>query len=950
MWLGIDFGNCYSKAAFFWDQKLELVGDPLRPNPNDSSGCYRYDSFLPSSVFITEHGEILVGHAAENTRVMNPLRYRAEFKRDLGSPVPYTLGNVSMLPEELVTEVLKKLKGEAEKVAERRGEKSLTDVVITVPATWGDYKRNLMQEAAEKAGFSQIQLLEEPVAVAIYYSRHAQANNGDVILVYDLGRETFDATLMQKQASGYQLLGIHKGLSLLGGTDFDHQIYQQFKSQCSSELRQQLESKEAWLARAIVANLCRDLKHQLSEKKEATIYIPIGLGEMEAFELTREAFNEMISPLIDETLDCCNYLLKSEGIYSNQVNQVLLSGGSCRIPYIQERIKQQFNCSVIKVDEPELAICSGAAIYGNIIIEENKNLIGVKTMKLGIDFGTCYSSAALLIDGVLRPAKEPLRPLESCFPSSVCVTKKGEVVISQAAENQRRLNPQGYKSHFKRDLETDIPYFLGEQQLRFMPEELVTIMLAGLKKEAEKIINTSLDSAVITVPATYLINKKRLMEQAAKKAGFSEVTMLEEPVAAAIYYSQKGTRGHQVNEGDILLVYDLGGGTFDAALIQKKGSSYELLCQPVGDKQCGGIYFDQLIGQDFIKQLQDDSILELLNSHRQDKEAIAAKLNLLDWCRNFKHQLSVLDEFEDLPPLGSDSYSLSREKFEEMIAPFIESSCSLCQQLVQKSGIKWEGIDRILLVGGSCRIPLVQKRLEQQFKRPVVAIDDPELAICFGAAIFGNMQVETQVKQAEARAKAEDDRKRREEEEERNRTETPALKSARGVDYTKLRDLLAAGKWKEADHETVKVMCQAAGRISEGWLDTLSIDDEFPCEDLRTINQLWLHYSKGKFGFSVQREIYESIGGTNSYSEEVWEKFGDRIGWRKGGKWLNYSDLTFNFELAFPAHLPVPFRKNVVKPWWLGGGKELVDWWLFAGGSVIYLSLFRKLVTCSATR
>jgi acyl carrier protein len=360
-------------------------------------------------------------------------------------------------------------------------------------------------------------------------------------------------------------------------------------------------------------------------------------------------------------------------------------------------------------------------------------------MKLGIDFGTCYSSAALLIDGVLRPAKEPLKPLESCFPSSVCVNKRGEIVISQAAENQRRLNPQGYKNHFKRDLDTDIPYFLGEQQLRFMPEDLVTIMLTGLKKEAEKIINSSLDSAIITVPATYLINKKQLMEQAAKKVGFNEVTLLEEPVAAAIYYSQKGTMGHQLNEGDILLVYDLGGGTFDAALIQKKGNSYDLLCQPVGDKQCGGIYFDQLIAQDFIKQLHEDSVLELLTSHRQDKEAIAAKLNLQDWCRNFKHQLSVLDEHEDLPPLGSDSYSLSREKFEEMISQFIDSSCSLCEQLVQKSGIKWENINRVLLVGGSCRIPLVQKRLEQQFKRPVVAIDDPELAICFGAAIYGIM-------------------------------------------------------------------------------------------------------------------------------------------------------------------------------------------------------------------
>ena len=97
-------------------------------------------------------------------------------------------------------------------------------------------------------------------------------------------------------------------------------------------------------------------------------------------------------------------------------------------------------------------------------------------------------------------------------------------------------------------------------------------------------------------------------------------------------------------------------------------------------------------------------------------------------------------------------------------------------------------------------------------------------------------------------------------------------------------------------------MCQAAGRESEGWLDRESIDN-FPCEDLRTINQLWLHYSKGKFGFSVQKEIYESLGGTREYNEKVWNQFGDRVGWRKGGKWLDYSDLTFNLN-APQAHLP----------------------------------------------
>jgi serine/threonine protein kinase len=153
------------------------------------------------------------------------------------------------------------------------------------------------------------------------------------------------------------------------------------------------------------------------------------------------------------------------------------------------------------------------------------------------------------------------------------------------------------------------------------------------------------------------------------------------------------------------------------------------------------------------------------------------------------------------------------------------------------------------------------------------------------------------------------------------------LKSARGVNYSRLQQLLAAGKWKEADRETGKVMCQVAGRKSQGWLHIEDIDN-FPCEDLRTIDQLWLHYSNGKFGFSVQKEIYESLGGTREYNERDWmnnrkilEKFGARVGWRKGGSWLKDSKLTFNLELAPQAHLPgwgVWYRKNVVLLGFLG--------------------------------
>ena len=159
------------------------------------------------------------------------------------------------------------------------------------------------------------------------------------------------------------------------------------------------------------------------------------------------------------------------------------------------------------------------------------------------------------------------------------------------------------------------------------------------------------------------------------------------------------------------------------------------------------------------------------------------------------------------------------------------------------------------------------------------------------------------------------------------------LKSEKGVDYSQLRDLLAAGKWQEADEETARVMCLAAGREEEGWLRTEDIDN-FPCEDLRTINQLWLHYSNGKFGFSVQKEIYQSLGGTREYNEEVWKKFCDRVGWRVKGEWLYYEDLTFDLEAAPVGHLPLQKALASCYESW----EVRCFWWDIRGLSVPLLS------------
>ncbi|MBD2443158.1 GUN4 domain-containing protein [Dolichospermum sp. FACHB-1091] len=119
------------------------------------------------------------------------------------------------------------------------------------------------------------------------------------------------------------------------------------------------------------------------------------------------------------------------------------------------------------------------------------------------------------------------------------------------------------------------------------------------------------------------------------------------------------------------------------------------------------------------------------------------------------------------------------------------------------------------------------------------------------------------------------------------------LKSSCGMDYRQLCDLLAAEKWKEADEETSLVMLAVAKREKEGILNIHSIDN-FPCKDLHTIDQLWVKYSDGKFGFSVQKQIYQSLGGTRKHNSEIWQKFGEEVGWRRGGDWLSPYDITFN--------------------------------------------------------
>jgi serine/threonine-protein kinase len=172
-------------------------------------------------------------------------------------------------------------------------------------------------------------------------------------------------------------------------------------------------------------------------------------------------------------------------------------------------------------------------------------------------------------------------------------------------------------------------------------------------------------------------------------------------------------------------------------------------------------------------------------------------------------------------------------------------------------------------------------------------------------------------------------------------SDTDDLSSEVGVDYRRLRDLLKAGKWQEADEETAVVMCKAANREKAGWLTKKDIK-KFPCTDLRTIDRLWVKYSNGRFGFSVQKRIWESVGGTPDadYDYETYCRFGDKVGWRVKEEWLEYRHLTFRLN-APTGHLPLGWGGGYVEVWWR---------WVVGGVCVdfrVISSLASRLVECN---
>ena len=270
------------------------------------------------------------------------------------------------------------------------------------------------------------------------------------------------------------------------------------------------------------------------------------------------------------------------------------------------------------------------------------------------------------------------------------------------------------------------------------PEELMAEVIRALKSYAEDAAGAAMAGAVITVPVSYREHNRELMRWAAGNAGCSRIELLVEPVAAiGARAAQKGSE--PLRDGRVL-VYDLGGGTFDAALVELEDGAVRVAGYG-GLPDVGGTNFTRAIERDLAERA-GPRLRELIAGARSDDPAartaaLRAQNTGREFCRGVKHDLSSLNEVEGsilLAPEIEVEYSLSRERFAAMIAPDIARTIESCRDVMRAAEQDLDAVDGILLVGGSCRMPLVGDTVEAQLGRPIWRVADPELAVSQGAA------------------------------------------------------------------------------------------------------------------------------------------------------------------------------------------------------------------------
>ncbi len=351
---------------------------------------------------------------------------------------------------------------------------------------------------------------------------------------------------------------------------------------------------------------------------------------------------------------------------------------------------------------------------------------------LGIDLGTTNSAGAVVEAGrpVVIPSAEGATPAGKMFPSVVAFTKDGQLLVGEPARRQVVTNPDGTVFEIKRKMGTDYRVDLYGKQ--YSPEQLSSYILQKIKHDAEVFLGYPVKKAVITVPAHFNDNQRQSTKDAGEIAGLEVVRIINEPTAASLAY------GLDKSDKEMkILVFSFGGGTHDATIMEFGSGVFQVLATS-GDTQTGGTDIDRAIIQVLLEDFRSKTGIDLGG----DRTAMA---RLKEAAEQAKIQLSNLTSTDiDLPFIASDAsgpknlhYTLTRTKLEEVARPIVGKTEETIRKVMNDAKLTPQQVDKVILIGGMTRMPLVRKFVEDVAGKPAERGVDPMEAVAIGAAIQG---------------------------------------------------------------------------------------------------------------------------------------------------------------------------------------------------------------------
>ena len=348
------------------------------------------------------------------------------------------------------------------------------------------------------------------------------------------------------------------------------------------------------------------------------------------------------------------------------------------------------------------------------------------TKIIGIDLGTSNSAASVLQGGrpVIIPSAEGITQYGKAFPSYVAITKDGQRIIGEPARRQAVTNPEGTLTAFKRKMGSDFKYKIWSNDYR--PQELSAMLLQKIKHDAEVFLGEPVSKAVITVPAYFNDNQRQATKDAGEIAGLEVVRLVNEPTAACLAYGLDKA-GKEMK----IMVFDLGGGTLDVTIMDFGAGVFEVKATS-GDTQLGGMDMDRILTEFLVDQFRKESSVDLTKNEQ-------GMMRLREAAEKAKIELSTTLSSEiNLPYLHEQKhfkFVLTRAKLEDLVRPIIDRCRAPVERAMSDSKLPPSKIDKIILVGGPTRMPIVQKFVEDLVGKKVERGIDPMECVAMGAAV-----------------------------------------------------------------------------------------------------------------------------------------------------------------------------------------------------------------------